>query len=334
MVNNERGLINNTHLFKTAIRTVNLLPQTVPTTRPITRAQHRLQNITQTHTNSEQSTSSDETDSSASSMEHLGVTDETATRRNRIFNAFNKKGRITDGCTTVTIALNWIQKKSWRPSTKQSNFGTLIKMIDLKNIRIEGDRKGAARQLLLNTIRHQPVRVAPLDLETVIKLAAKADDQHKALIYLTWAFAARLTSITKLTRPQLHLQQFNKQFTLATATFREGKTIAATGAYTIKGLIPTESANWITSRPARIFENSIDQYYSRLKSILKPFKVRSLRRGAIQHLSRQRFAPEEIMLLSRHKTIQSLYAYLEDGREAHWEHDKTLTMNASLWKGS
>lgn len=37
------------------------------------------------------------------------------------------------------------------------------------------------------------------------------------------------------------------------------------------------------------------------------------------------------MLLSRHKSISSLYAYLDDGAEARWEIERTLNMNAELW---
>lgn len=310
-----------------------LLPQTIPPTRPITRAQHRLFTLNNTHAStppSPETSSSEETDSS-SATSHLGVTDGTASRRNRIYAKYNRKNRIQQGHTLISTALKWIEKKSWQPSTKLSNFGTLLKMLELKNVTVIGDRTGAIRQLKNTSIWHQPNRVPPLDLQSLLKAARRTDAHHRALLHMTWAFAARLTSITQLTRAQIHLTAHNERFTIIRATFRAGKTILATGAYTITAMIPTESANWITTRSARIFDHDIKNYYAKLKSILKPFKVRSIRRGALQLLASKNTSPENLMLLSRHKTINSLYAYLDDGAEARWEIERTLNMNAELW---
>lgn len=324
----------NTHISKSAVLPVSaLMPQTIPPTRPITRAQHRLFTINHTHTTTpppSETDSSEETDSS-SETSHLGVTEGTASRRNRIYARFNRKNRIHQGRTHISTALHWIEKQSWQPSTKLSHFGTLLKMLELKNVNVIGDRTGAIRQLKSASILQQPSRVPPLDLQSLLKAARRTDAHHRALLHMAWAFAARLTSITQLTRSQINLTAHNERFTIIRATFRAGKTILATGAYTITALIPTESANWISTRPAKIFDRDIKNYYSKMKSILKPFKVRSIRRGALQFLASKNTSPETLMLLSRHKSISSLYAYLDDGAEARWEIERTLNMNAELW---
>lgn len=227
--------------------------------------------------------------------------------------------------------LEWILKKKWSPTTKLSHFATLAKMLQLSKVTILGDLSGATRQLKLDAIRHPPERVTPITLPHLLKISFKTDLHHRALIHLSWAFAARLTSITALTRQQLQFHQHNDRFSTVTATFRAGKTILATGAYTITALIPTQTANWILSRPARIFDHHIQTYYNTLRRVLRPYKIRSIRRGALQHLAKQGIAPELIMLISRHKTIASLYAYLDDGLHAAWETRQTIPLTASLW---
>lgn len=314
------------------MKQAHLIHQAIPPTRPVTRAQHAQFTLPP----SPSSTDSSDTDSSAETnsttdFDHYGVTAATAARRNVLFGKFKRKNRISDKQTSVKTVLKWIQKRKWSPTTKLSHFATLIKMLQLNNVFISGDIGGAIRQLKSDAIRHTPERVQPITLIHLLKISYKTDPHHRALLHLSWAFGARLTSITALTRQQLHFQQTTDRFSTVTATFRTGKTILSTGAYSITALLPTETANWILSRPARIFDRPIQEYYNTLRRILRPYKIRSIRRGALQHLAKQGIKPELIMLISRHKTIASLYAYLDDGVHATWETRQTIPLTASLW---
>jgi hypothetical protein len=59
--------------------------------------------------------------------------------------------------------------------------------------------------------------------------------------------------------------------------------------------------------------------------------VRSIRRGALTLLALADYAPEEIRLLSRRTTDKGLYAYLDDGLYALWEHKRTVHLAKALW---
>jgi hypothetical protein len=230
--------------------------------------------------------------------------------------------------------LTWVQKKPWTASTKASHFSTLTKTLRLKNIAISGDLSGAIRQLKLESIHSPKDRAPPIPLHELLKIATRVNPELRALLHLSWAFAARLTSITNLTRSQIHIQEVDQYMSKIRATFRHGKTISATGPYTITTLIPNQTANWITDQPNRMFTKEITTYYNLLRKQMGNYKIRSIRRGALQVLASRNLPPTDIMLMSRHKHISSLYAYLDDGALAHWEQDTLTLMSGYLWRSA
>lgn len=230
--------------------------------------------------------------------------------------------------------LTWVQKKPWTASTKASHFSTLTKTLRLKNITISGDINGAIRQLKLDSIHSPKDRATPIPIRDLLSIASRVNPELRALLHLSWAFAARLTSITNLTRSQLHIQEVDQYMSKIRATFRHGKTISATGPYTITALIPNQTANWISDQPNKMFTKEITSYYNALRKHLGQYKIRSVRRGALQLLASRNLPPADIMLMSRHKHVSSLYAYLDDGALAHWEQDTLSRMSEYLWKSA
>lgn len=275
-------------------------------------------------------TSSDESDEEAE--QHLGVTEATGKRRDKITLLFQKFTKVTRQDTSIPTVLNFLESQPWAASTKLTAATTLISHARRKNTPIPGDAKGLIRQLKLETIHHCPNRSRPFTLKELnSKLTKATDSELTSLLATTWAFAARLTSIISLQAADISMQAFNEQYTTIIATFRSGKTILATGPYTIKTLIPTIYANFIASKRGPVWTKPPETYYNRLKPIIRPFHVRSIRRGALQALARANIEPQQILLFSRHTTVSALYRYLDDGQVAIWEQNKTEDMASVLW---
>ena len=107
----------------------------------------------------------------------------------------------------------------------------------------------------------------------------------------------------------------------------------AWGPYTISTTIPTSAANWIATAKDAIWPQRPEYYYRKLQPALKKkgYCIRSLRRGSAQHLAHLNTSPETLRLMTRHTTDKGLYAYLDDGKFAKWETDKTSNLGDQLW---
>jgi integrase len=219
-------------------------------------------------------------------------------------------------------------RKKWAASTQLSYFNVILAYLKMKT-QVTGNVNGAQRDFKLSAIAQTPNRVAPLTLKRMIDASKRLDMEHKTLLYLAWGTAARLTSITKLQRQNITFQQISSTTTTATITFRSGKTILATGPYTLVSHLPTVCANWILQQPKNIFPRATEQYYAVLRKAIGP--IRGIRRGALQHLAGKKTKPEHLLLISRHTTMKSLYHYLDDGRMATWEHNTMKQMAVDIW---
>lgn len=301
--------------------------QQLPFVRPKTRAQHAAFPKTSINDNESVYWTEDE-ESCNEEEEHYGVTEQQARRRDRLRNAFH--GHITDNNTTMNDVRRFCLAKFNNPLTRLSALTTLHAELRRRTINISGDYKGVLREFTINATKHQPTRVRPITQDKITELIAKNRSEYGTMIALAWTFAARLTSIHAMRKSLMTLRQVDQRYTEVKYTFRSGKTITSTGAYTLVGLIPTTCANSITQAKEIIFTKPIQHYYAQLRKVLYPHVVRSIRRGALQLLA-QRFSPEDLLLISRHTTVSSLYAYLDDGREAQWEHRKIRDMNNNLW---
>lgn len=326
-------------LMEQLFPTAKLSRQPTPPPRIRTRLQQKIfehQNKNGNNNNnssSSEQTSSSDNETSSSHEEHFGVTIRTAQRRTKLYKDFNKFTRKNSD-TTANNLLNFLARKKWKPSTQLSNAQTILGTIRRTGGTTTGDVQGALRLLKKISLEHGPARATPMTPQTFVRVFQNTPTlETKTLLALAWACAARLSSITALRRDNVYLTQISPNMCSAKIIFRTGKTILTTGPYTIKTFIPTYLANWILQQPNQIFQKEIRQYYSLLKKPLaqENLCIRSVRRGALQHLSTS-FSPEQILLLSRHTSVKGLYAYLDDGAQAHWEHKILSTMTATLWE--
>ena len=222
-------------------------------------------------------------------------------------------------------------KKKWSPKTKLSYVMTLLSQFTRHGISLVGDKKGMIRLFKLEALKHAPTRVNPIPLQQLIgRLRQTKEMDIEAMITLMWAYAARLTSIHQIRQTNMEFKQMDSRTTAVCTTFRAGKTILATGAYSITARIPTRIANWLLAQPATVFPQTVGYYYDKVRRILRPYTIRSIRRGAVQHLAKE-FDNEQIRLITRHTKAAGLYAYLDDGRHETHEQETSLQMSSRLW---
>jgi hypothetical protein len=310
----------------------------IPQDRPRTRAQTRAfgQPFQQQLIHNETSSSDSETETSDSDGErerHQGVTMAHTKRRQKLWKRFTTKFQdITATSIRYELIQACITRKKWAESTRLSYFHTLISEVKRRGLPMTGDYSGINRELTLAKIQAVTKRVPAIPIEHPITALTKCTMiETKVLIAMTWAFAARLTSITALTRLDIKgMKAVDDNEVYLTITFRSGKTILYTKRYTLTMRVPNFVANYISASPLVIFPKDIDQYYTAIRKSLKPYSTRGLRRGAVQHLAAKGTTPDTLMLITRHKNIESLYSYLDDGLFAQWETSKTADL--AMWK--
>jgi hypothetical protein len=265
-----------------------------------------------------------ETDSSSEDeLEEIGVTERTASRRLHEYRSFME---FTDNAAQVTTtALRaWI---ATRPERSQlTAMTTLLGALRRREIAVPPHAAMIVRELKKQHIARCPQRAPVADSQLVHQWREAAPPDLAALLELTWMFAARLTSIINV-----QLEDIKVSGTQIMVTFRQGKTILSTGAYTLVTQVSQRTIDWLKQLDGPPFPRNAEHYYRRLALIMRPsgHEIKSLRRGALQTASRTE-APEDAMLLSRHTTKQSFYNYLDDGQHATWEHDKLRNMSGLL----
>jgi hypothetical protein len=285
-------------------------------------------------TETETETATTDSDGSTTTGTDPGVTRRTTKRRaqaTRRFSKFCAKRNIHT--PSAEDAHRCIIRQYKNPRTRLSTFVTLAAELRRKNNPLTGDTQGYVRLLKLAAIASPPKRSPIIAVAELTKrISACKNQEIQAMIALTFAFGARLTSIHSIRRAEIEAHQYNNSFATIRVTFRKGKTILSTGPYTQTALIPTMVANWIsTQRTAMVFNKNIEHYYKEIGKILHPFHIRSLRRTAAQILA-QKFLPEQIIQVTRHTTTKGLAAYLDDGMRAEWQHAAILPLAAALWQ--
>jgi integrase len=201
------------------------------------------------------------------------------------------------------------------------------------------------RELKKELYAYKPQRAELATLPEIQAMITQTDsDEIRALIGLMWSSAARLTSITSLRKSDVLIasgtDEPSLQSAIMTMTFRQGKTILATRPYTIHVDVPIQVARAVQVLKTRtmeehgkLFKKKPDTYYKELRPTLQRFllTIRSLRRGALATLAMANVPPEQLLLLSRHKSKEGLYTYLDDGLYAFWEGQQTLQLSNKLW---
>jgi len=146
---------------------------------------------------------------------------------------------------------------------------------------------------------------------------------------LAWLCAARMTSIRRIRRTNLLLNHVPKRLSTATpsATIRfvEGKTISATGSYSVHVEITADleaalarlshTGNSFIFRGGKIGERADAEITAAIRDQLQNpnATVRAIRRGALQCMAREGVPSTTMLKFSQHTTESALMHYLLDG---------------------
>lgn len=277
---------------------------------------------------SDDETGSDEIADPSAEAEGIGVTSNTHRRRLREFHDLLRFANFSPGDTIPgPTLLKWAHTKP--PRSRLTYVTTVIAALHRRNIPTT-HAQAVVREIKLRHLLEAPMRAVPATIADMAHVSSWHDQELKALLDLCWSFAARMTSITQLQMTDLAIRGNHLR-----ATFRAGKTITSTGPYTITAVVDKQTIAYLCDIQEHTrrypFPMPIDTYYRRSRKVLAPLglQVRSLRRGALQLLATTT-PPQDLLLLSRHTSIKSLYSYLDDGKFAHWEHAKLLQLTSLL----
>ena len=296
---------------------------------PLTRAQNAQATSTsrtrvQPATESEQSSSGDE------EPQRFGVTAATNRRRDRLateLTSYAKNGEAL----TATVLREWGLRYS--VGTRHSYLVTVVAELKRRGTTISGDVPGVVREAKLELMAHPPVQAKPLTSAEVQRILQRCQDlELYAVTELMWKTASRLTSITQLmTRDVKELSSDSNTISM---TFRRGKTILASGPYTLWARVSSETLRYIRSQQEhgleQLFQRTAQQLYAPMRRLLQGYQVRSFRRGAVQQMAATDVTLEQLRLVTRHVSDQSLYRYLNFGEESLSERRKMLTMTDKL----
>jgi len=166
------------------------------------------------------------------------------------------------------------------------------------------------------------------DIRMMMDRLQKQNLRDAALwLHTCWVTASRGTSVSKLQPKHVHfgLQTWATEETCS-LTFCEGKTLKATGPYTLHVEIPSQILDQLRQLRIKRHKHSVlfpPTAQSQVSRCLHShgFEIRSIRRGAIQTLANAGVPPAEILHFSRHKDHQGLSAYLDHGLHSKWEAD-------------
>jgi integrase len=196
---------------------------------------------------------------------------------------------------------------------------------------ISGDVPGVVREAKLELMAHPPKQAKPLTSDEVQRILSRCQDlEMYAVTEIMWKTASRLTSVTQLMTQDVKETDNNT----ISMTFRRGKTILASGPYTLWARVSNETLRYIRSQREhgleQLFQRTAQQLYAPMHKLLQGYQVRSFRRGAVQQMASTDVTLEELRLVTRHVSDQSLYRYLNFGEESLSERRKMLAMTDKL----
>ena len=304
-------------------------PRELPYRRPpLTRAQNRkAQPVAQPKDpppeESEQSSSDGE------QPQRFGVTAATNRRRERLVTDLaGYAGR--EGELTATVLRSWGLRYS--AGTRHSYLVTVVAELKRRGTTISGDVPGVVREAKLELLAHPPKQAKPLTSGEVQRILQRCQDlEMYAATEMMWKTASRLTSITQLMTRDVKELPDGETISM---TFRRGKTILVTGPYTMWARVSNETLRYIRSQREhgleQLFQRSAEQLYGPMHRLLQGYHIRSFRRGAVQQMASTDVTLEELRLVTRHVSDQSLYRYLNSGEESLSERRKMLAMTNKL----
>jgi hypothetical protein len=258
------------------------------------------------------------------------VTAATNRRRDRLatdLTSYAKHGEAL----TATVLREWGLRYS--VGTRHSYLVTVVAELKRRGTTISGDVPGVVREAKLELMAHPPTQAKPLTSAEVQRILQRCQDlELYAVTELMWKTASRLTSITQLMTRDV--KELSSDSNTVSMTFRRGKTILASGPYTLWARVSSETLRYIRSQREhgleQLFQRTAQQLYAPMRRLLQGYQVRSFRRGAVQQMAATDVTLEQLRLVTRHVSDQSLYRYLNFGEESLSERRKMLTMTDKL----
>jgi hypothetical protein len=186
-----------------------------------------------------------------------------------------------------------------------------------------------------------PSPATPPDIDSILR-RERHDPPMTIAIAITYSFASRLTTTLPIRIPHVKLQPHtSRPQTPIAIKFCRGKTIGTTGPYTVHSSLPSWVADRLrvilaTKRGTHLFSPTDrsrirKQMCSALRRERSNLEVKSVRRGALQTMAKNRVPIDTIMLFSRHTTRAMCLRYLDFGLQAYEDADKTTAAAKPLW---
>lgn len=224
--------------------------------------------------------------------------------------------------STIGAIQRWGYYNESPPLPVQPLKDIISKLRDSHLIERDFDLPGATPADIHRTLRHLDNRAA------------------KVFLTMMWCSAHRGTSIQNILTKDVHLNvHANRQFSdaqTATIRFRKGKTSKTTGVYSItipigqRELVFIRSAN--LAKQQYLFGKLRYKVQQLVSAALKKEKldIRTIRRGSLRFLAKEGFSLQQLLTLSRHKTVKELYTYLQGGVALRSEAMSQLEMSGRL----
>jgi hypothetical protein len=276
-----------------------------------------------------QAQEADDEASTDDEAQRYGVTAATNRRRLRTTNEF--LSRLAGSEPTAKALRDWGLEYS--VGTRLSYLTTVIAELRRRQITVSGDVPGVVREAKIALMAHHPQQATPLTPDAIAEVLLRTtDDEHYAIMMLMWKTASRLTSITQL--ETVDVTPLKDRPDVVRMTFRRGKTIISTGPYTLWAEVDDRTLSYIESRRAQreqwLCKKRAEQLYGPLGAILREYQIRSFRRGALQQIASVDVTPDDLRIISRHTTNQSLYRYLDHGAASKHEQNTVLNLTRHL----
>ena len=202
----------------------------------------------------------------------------------------------------------------------------------------------------LKTIRRLSKLNAPQELPalTMVQMreAAKSLPQREAtILYIAWATAGRIGDVMQLARKHVWLVKRSDDSYDMHVYFARGKIVSKAGPYTTDTQVTAEVAGIIRAEIAKggqyfLFhapstaerERMKDRVREALRKADPAMELRSVRRGAVQHLAAHGATMAELLRYTKHSDIRMLRRYLAYGRAKCEETAIGTSCGARLWR--
>jgi integrase len=182
--------------------------------------------------------------------------------------------------------------------------------------------------------------------DVVAILAQEHDPTIRSMLILAWVTAGRLGDVAQLAAADVRVKETVDGTTPCSITFRRGKTIPKRGPYTVDTLLSPQWAEEVKAFLAtrtlsdRIFSETaspggvVASATAAIRRARPNLEARSLRRGSLQTMATNNAKLEALLLYSGHKSVTTLYRYLNWGQVQSGTAAEAAVHAAALLPGS